>query len=558
MDIFTQSAEKAHPLSRLCGQVPEDRMVGYIFKMSYDRVQVLSNDYFRERVYGIPQNAILIAASFDPADISAEPNLSRFVLAMRVRGPAPLNDDAERVSAIIEHHRSKTSADPSGPLDGMDAFTHAHLQVAGLECKVLGSFYEDSDGHLAYGADIEDYFSVAPMRVFKPAGEALRMIANYCDPNRRKNARDETLNMGFIQAPEAFEFGRLRYTSTNRLQHSDGTDVPVALETADVLAKRCGVFGMTRTGKSNMVKTLVGSIALSTMQAGGRLGQLILDLNGEYANANQQDAGAIGEVFSDNVVRYRTRNPTGLFFDLRPNFYQSFNTGLDTLREALKADGALSGADIKGFMEMELDATAPKDPSDLRRWRVKVAAYRCLLHAANYPTSAQDDGVIFEVGSKVLNQAYKALKMGAATNEDRRVAEFRDLYGDPSSGMQLQKARTLLAKLREAEIILRSEDTAENIGLRSSSGNAWMDEAVLGMLNLMVGRNKSNSPINSINLLSRYRTNHSVSGSDDPPGDIHKHLSKGRIVIVDLSLSRPSERTELMERIALGLFQANT
>ncbi|MDT0634114.1 ATP-binding protein [Spectribacter hydrogenooxidans] len=554
MQTFENIVERAQPLARLCGEAPETRHVGFIIRMNYDRVEVLTNDHWRERVQGIPQNAILIAASFDPARLSSEPEMSRFVLAMRVLGPAPIQHEAENVAAIIEHHRSKTTAEHAGPLDGMDAYTHAHLQFSGLSCKVLGSFFQTEQGALAYGADIEDYFSVSSMRVFKPTGDALEMIANYCDPHRLEDARRETLEMGFPQPPDAFEFGLVRYTSTNRLQRKDGTDVPVSFQTADVMAKRCGVFGMTRTGKSNLVKTLAGSIALESMRAGGRVGQLILDLNGEYANANEQDRGALSQVFEDNVVRYRTRKPEGDFFDLRPNFYQSLDIGLTTLREALQADGSLGGADIKNFMEMELESEQPNDRGEGKRWAIKFAAYRCLLDAAGYEKTPSDDRVTFELGAKAASQAYQALELGDATNEAERAKGFRDHYGDPSRGMPLSNARSFFVALRKAEIELRG-NSDENIGLRSSSGKAWMDESVLTMINLMVGRNKSDTPINSTNVLARYRNQHSARGTSSPAGEIHKHLSQGRIVIVDLSLSRPSERKELMERIAQGLFQ---
>lgn len=555
MKAMETHAEKAQPLSALCGEEPESRFVGFIIRMNYDRVQVLTNDTWRQRVGGIPQNAILIAAGFEPEALSEAPEIYRFVLAMRVMGPASLHQEASNVAAIIEHHQSKTSAAHAGSLDGMDAWTHGHLQFAGLECKVLGSFYQDHEGHLAYGADIEDYFSVSPMRVFKPTSNALTQIVNYCDPNRRADARQQAVDMGFKEPPASFEFGTVRYTSTNRLQHSDGTNVPVQFQTADILAKRCGIFGMTRTGKSNLVKTLVASVVLETTKVGGRLGQLILDLNGEYANPNEQDEGAISTVFEDNVVRYRTRAPGTTFFDLRPNFYQSYDLGLASLRDALNADGSLSAADIKNFMDMELEPTEPTDHSSLRRWKLKVAAYKCLLKAAGYDAASEDNQVDFEVGVEVASQAYQALKMGDATNKDMRAEEFRAQYGNPKDGMSLEDARRLFAALRRAELALRK--SGDNIGLRSSSGGAWMDESVLSMLNLMVSRNQADNPIKSLGVLSRFRNEHSMRGSDDPARDIHEHLAAGRIVIVDLSLSRPSERTTLMERIALRLFQRN-
>ena len=57
------------------------------------------------------------------------------------------------------------------------------------------------------------------------------------------------------------------------------------------LANASTIFGMTRTGQSNTVKTIVKAIyqkRFSTYQP-KKIGQIIFDPNGEYANENTQD-----------------------------------------------------------------------------------------------------------------------------------------------------------------------------------------------------------------------------------------------------------------------------
>ena len=49
---------------------------------------------------------------------------------------------------------------------------------------------------------------------------------------------------------------------------------------------------MTRSGKSNLVKQMVRVIKRVADEGRVPIGQLIYDLNGEYANANRQDKGA--------------------------------------------------------------------------------------------------------------------------------------------------------------------------------------------------------------------------------------------------------------------------
>ncbi|RNK96022.1 helicase HerA domain-containing protein, partial [Xanthomonas vasicola] len=77
--------------------------------------------------------------------------------------------------------------------------------------------------------------------------------------------------------------------------------------------RRTAVLGMTRTGKSNTVKTTVSAVALAALKSNIHVGQLIFDVNGEYANANHQDDGSsIAAVFGqERVVRYRAMTTQG-------------------------------------------------------------------------------------------------------------------------------------------------------------------------------------------------------------------------------------------------------
>src|SRR5690606_9919262 len=91
------------------------------------------------------------------------------------------------------------------------------------------------------------------------------------------------------------------------------------------------LFGMTRTGKSNSVKKIIEATVeisknakytdISSASKGSDnflepiekesgapkfpVGQIIFDINGEYANANLQDKGtAIFDLYSKDTVRY--------------------------------------------------------------------------------------------------------------------------------------------------------------------------------------------------------------------------------------------------------------
>jgi hypothetical protein len=82
----------------------------------------------------------------------------------------------------------------------------------------------------------------------------------------------------------------VRYASSHRaFQQVDG--VPVSITPTDLLGQKTALFGMTRTGKSNTTKIVLKTIFELRWPAALRIGQVIFDPNGEYANENAQDAG---------------------------------------------------------------------------------------------------------------------------------------------------------------------------------------------------------------------------------------------------------------------------
>src|SRR5262249_53086752 len=133
---------------------------------------------------------------------------------------------------------------------------------------------------LSVGSDISNYYPNRGLKVFKPKGEVLAQIVNYRDP--RANPDGATLRV---------RVGELRYASTHR-PSQQVSGVPVEITPTALLAQNTALFGMTRTGKSNTTKIILNSIfALRwSSKPARRIGQLVFDPNGEYANENTQDA----------------------------------------------------------------------------------------------------------------------------------------------------------------------------------------------------------------------------------------------------------------------------
>ena len=240
-----------------------ESMVGYAYQIQYGETSLLINDAWKARVSGVPLNAFLTASSIRANSPNDTPVDEQEVLLLRVVSEFELPTDKDMVKALLEHHKRRTD-EAIHHMDGLDLYTHNDLQWGGLRCRILGTFYVNSSGELAFGSDLENFPSASNLRVYKPMGRSLEKIVNYCDPGRKKRMLTESQRLGFTTSPPDVHVGDIRYTSTQRLHELDKSgSVPVRINSGDFLGRRTACFGMTRTGKSNLIKTLVAAVRMA-------------------------------------------------------------------------------------------------------------------------------------------------------------------------------------------------------------------------------------------------------------------------------------------------------
>lgn len=546
MNTVLQQVISDNPLTRLVGKIDE-AFVGYVYRLSYDECLIQTNDFFKQAVNGIPHNSFLLAAGFDPADFQKTEEIDREVVLLRVLGPSPLPQDGDMVRTRIEHHQRRLDGErlPTASNDGLDPMTASELQWGGMKCRVIGTFFMDGSS-LRLGSDLENFMSLSRMRAYKPRGDALDMIVNHVNPEIRAKAKEEAIKSGFKDTPKPIDIGTVRYTSTARL-HRGATEKPVKvlIQPADFLARRTAVLGMTRTGKSNTVKTTVSAVALAAMKSDIAVGQLIFDVNGEYANANHQDDGSsIAEVFGPaRVVRYRAIQTAG-FEDLRINFYNEPAQAIALIHALFAADKPpFSGQDLDSFLGTTLTKPDPKEIGDYTRWERHVAVFQCILFRAGYPAPAN-----FKVkvprSKSLLKQAEKALGADHAPS-----TEF----------VSLEDGSAWFEQIRRANITLKDTQSAAGqakIGLESSSkGNSWVDPTLEALLNMLARENSRGQAFGGYRAIQNYVPYHSPQRMADVIVEIIGHLTQGKIIILDLSVGPVEIREVLSERIARQIFE---
>ena len=209
--------------------------------------------------------------------------------------------------------------------------------------------------------------------------------------------------------------GQIRYAAA--LDAGRPESIPVRMTTRDIVAQRTALFGMTRTGKSNTVKTLAR--AVFELRLGGEtpesVAQLIIDPNGEYANDNPQDDGCLRNVRflagadPDDVVTYGLtphpndpdRRITKMNF-FGPELPQQPPASVQELGGTLRSlymgkqlvDDRLA-TEAAGYIAAfrSTDLSAPPgvvDHSEYKRFLRAVFVYQCILADAGFERPRRD------------------------------------------------------------------------------------------------------------------------------------------------------------------------
>jgi hypothetical protein len=375
---LSRSVELKRPLAALVnrGCVP----VGGIYRLDYDSAVVLTDDFKKSKAGGIPRGGFLLAVAGDSTD-------SGFILEdqeailLRVRGTAPLPNESELIQTRLAVVRD-AGASGVGFDDVTDVLTRNELQQSAFDCEVLGTFYTESDSRdasIEFGADIDNVVVSARYQVFLPSTEVLSWLASYPEPADKK---------------DALAVGKVRFAATRRKALIAGTDqAETRINVSDFVGRKTAVFGMTRTGKSNTIKTLVTAVHRYGSEHNRSIGQLIFDPQGEYANVNQQDHTGLRLLGDDDsMVRIYKVDPSASDSrekPLRINFYdrQVLEAAWSLVSEATMPVDTNYGKTFRSAILVEPDQD---DRSKHNRWGWAMVGFfgllaKCGFESANLP-----------------------------------------------------------------------------------------------------------------------------------------------------------------------------
>jgi len=519
--FFENAALQNHPLRVLLSFVEREeanekakkyedmRFVGYVLDIGYDTLTIITSDPFKIAVGGIPRNSLLIMA---PARFDSVP--PHFTL-LRVleSAPTPLSQEVQQTYFELQ----KKS------MPELDVFTQSELQWGALKTAVLGMFYphpEKADS-VEFSGDVNNFVSAHKYRVYAPSDDLLDLIVN-------------TL----VRPEGRFKIGTLRLTECRLpLPGKPSPKVDVNVSTIDFMGCRTAMFGKTRLGKSNVVKL----IAQSLIETQPNVGQLIFDINGEYANDNPQDNNrSLASGYPQRCTVYALTPKAGTpSRPLKLNFYMSPESSLPILASLLQEDNRTS-AYINAFASVELPSleevrSLPMSGDKVRLIR-KTQMYWAILKKADFAPDEQ-----------ALRQA--APNTNVASRFDPRFkSQLRAAAHAGSTPLALNSLSDLVAEL---EAIARYRRTAapDEPNLRSSSGGPLFEAEEIALLDFLEpppGRA-------GVSLLMPYRMYHDRSAGHFID-DILNLMDRGQTVILDLGNANPKVMKYFSDELSKAVF----
>lgn len=547
--------------------VQPSQYVGDVYSISYESALVIIHDHHRQRVGGIPGLSFLIATRVTNAEQEINYSLEdSSIILLRVMDASQLPGDveaqrirvqsAQRVSGEIEQHWDDS--------ESMDTQTNHLLSFAGIRCRVIGTFFleKNTNGELGlkFGSDLSNYYPNKGLKVFKPNDKALKLIVNYQDPERQIDLKNHS------RVP----IGEIRYASTNR-PFQGISNVEVSISPADLLQQKTALFGMTRTGKSNTTKIIAKSVfeLRFDKKESLRIGQLIFDPNGEYANENTQDGKnptALKNVwvpYKDKTTKEKEVVTYGVLKHINDpdrrlmqiNFYDEdmLSVGKQMINNAFDTYEAQY---ITNFKLVEFNKPDPKYFEDkeyqsvLKRYNRRVLAYRTLLKQAGFEVPEKIKPKIDKLFNPNLIEAM--VKFAPTKKAEQDYQHAVQLAGNILSSVS-PDWDALSSAFEGLFSFLGTDDyaafNAEYIK-KSSTGQGWADSDLVRILEMFTHPK-------AINLMGLVSSQHTPDVSTDYADDIYKDLVSGKLVVIDQSSGEPLINTSVAERVMWKVFREN-
>lgn len=236
------------------------RIAGHPIEINKTTVRIATCDSYKAAIGSValcPGTFLMMVREDDESP-------SSFIL-LRVRDDAEVPLNSQMLQTTFEIGKKS-------PLN-LDIWSANVLQWGALDCDVLGTIYHKGSGHMEFAGDTVGH--LAPFRyvIFAPDSVMLNLIIN-----------------GSANSQNAFRLGYYRPTECEGDSRNDSGQISVYANLEDIVGYRTAVFSKTRGGKTTLVMRIAGAVA-AMHGTEKQAGQVIYDMQGEYANAASNFGG---------------------------------------------------------------------------------------------------------------------------------------------------------------------------------------------------------------------------------------------------------------------------
>lgn len=492
------------------GNPSNDRMVAAVLNVSFESATVATCTAMEEMAGTIVRNGFLI--------MMAQKNEA---ILLRVNRP---------VDSPIAQNEAQTAFEMAKrAITTVDDFTDYEMSFRCYACDILGSFVEENE-RICFSGEVAHLDPSKNYQVFTLTPELLELIVNGIygvsggdvfrateySPRLPKYSSALFSSIGHYRSAES-DFNYLR-------------NPPAKVFLPDLCGKRAGIFGKTRSGKSNTVKMIVKA----NLEAFSGMGQLIIDTNGEYANDNPQDGKCMLNRFPAACEAYAITPKNSAAHILRFNFYDSPDAAMSVIRTRLQ-DRATAN-----YAQAFLNANVPSldDIAGLAPGGERVRAIRKVLY---FWTVLHNAG--FAADETRLSACLPAISSGSSAFDPGFSARILDAVyaGNP------RKAPASLDELRD-QLSLVWEYARLNT-VKDSSNKDLFDPEDRALLGFAFPPLTASGP----SILGIVRSLHDPRAAHFLP-EICDYLDKGKTVILDTSNAAPDVATFLVDKVCATVF----
>lgn len=492
-------------------QIDKMRFVGYVLDLGYETAKIITCDPYKVAVGGIPRGSFLIMTPSNLKDLPPHFSL------LRVTGVSPTPLTSQVQQTYFELHKKS--------MPELDIWTQSELQWGALNCAVLGMFYADSEDSqkLSFSGDVNNVVSAHRYKVYAPDDALLKLIVN-----------------GMVKQEHQFNLGSLRTMECGLVSNGMASKIPVMVSMKDFKGTRTAMFGKTRLGKSNIVK-LIAQGMIEATKIDNSAGQLVFDINGEYANDNPQDGNA--SIRSANASRCEVYALTNRSITpskpLRLNFFEQPDSIMEILASMLEQDNKTS-IYIRSFASVQMPSIdsidALPDGEKARPIR-KIQMFWAILKEAGF---SADEA---RLRTKNLIGPH-AKHFDPHFNKTLRTNAYQVVQGipppsAPDSLDELVSELKIMAQFRR--------DDPNNAALMSGS-KPMFDPDDISLLEFLSPKSGSGPK-----MLQAYKNLHAPDAGDFV-NDILKLLDQGKTVILDLGNATDKIRRYFADMLSKAVF----